>query len=155
MSVVPDFRTTVSQLLQSISQNDTADLRGIPYEKVIEASGGIQETTNMLYGCIFDEIIKLQEKLITAEEYVHRVLPIYETAIERLTGNYRLHQIRHSQLQRFSQLEKSAGGYLGFVTDQRSPDYRRPYVGQSGYLLRLVEHTTAVEYGKQIHFTIM
>ncbi|GIC92158.1 uncharacterized protein Aud_008619 [Aspergillus udagawae] len=101
-------------------------LRHIPYTDVVSLFDSIDSFTEVLLGTVDSTIRNLEGRIIT------RSL---------------LDEVRQAQAKNETQWPLNSG-YLDYVTDDRDPDYWRPYVGQSSNTeQRIAQHVRAIRTG--------
>ncbi|KAG2022220.1 hypothetical protein GB937_004315 [Aspergillus fischeri] len=109
-------------------------LRHIPYTDVVSLFDSIDSFTEVLLGTVDPTIRNLEGRIITRSLYVQ-------------SNGLILDEVRQAQAKHETQWPLNSG-YLDYVSDDRDPDYWRPYVGQSSNTeQRIAQHVRAIRTG--------
>ncbi|KAL4908410.1 hypothetical protein BDW74DRAFT_175093 [Aspergillus multicolor] len=131
----PPIVPTLTAFLETLANQQRKDLEHIPYKETIAAMGGVQTSAKILADAIHPLIKGFDNKVVTTEM---------------------LCEVREKQSA--TEEWEMDSGYMSFITDDRSADYWRPYVGQSHHPKhRIMQHITAILNGEDstLHYYIV
>ncbi|KAH8692894.1 hypothetical protein BGW36DRAFT_430639 [Talaromyces proteolyticus] len=132
----PNLLYETQQLLEFLNRDKDRRLSSLNYRHLIKAHEGIDKAAAFIVDLVDQDVKALEGETITVD---------------------RLNRLRYNRC-KFPNRWDGDGGYLDYITDSRSVDYWRGYIGQSKNLkARITQHKNAILSGDDntLHYYIL